>query len=113
MSNTLTQSLQILPGGGAGTPSPISVSGPLVGINTIGDLINVLTSFLYPFASLILFFVLILGGYDILLSRGDPEKVKSGKLKITAGIVGYILLGLAYLISRLLGYVFGVGGELL
>lgn len=113
MSNTLAQSLQIQPGGGIGSTSPISISGPLVGINTIGDLINVLTLFLYPFASLILFFVLILGGYDILMSHGDPEKVKSGRIKITAGIVGYVLLGLSYLISRLLGYIFGVGGGLL
>ena len=113
MSTLLAQSLKIVPSAGTGTPSPISVSGPLVGINNIGDLLNVLTLFLYPFASLILFFVLIMGGYDILLSHGDPEKVQSGRLKITAGIVGYVLLGLSYLISRILGYIFGVGGGLL
>jgi hypothetical protein len=114
MSNTLAQSLRIVPQLGVGsTGTPISVSGPLVGIDNIGDLISKLTIFLYPFASLILFIVLIMGGYDILLSRGDPEKVKSGRLKMTAGIVGYVLLGLSYLISRLLGYIFGVGGGLL
>lgn len=114
MNNIIAQGLRIQPAAsGVGSTSPISVSGPLVGIDNIGDLLNVLTLFLYPFASLILFFVLVMGGYDILLSRGDPEKIKSGRLKMTAGIVGYVLLGLSYLISRLLGYIFGVGGGLL
>ncbi|MDA1316787.1 MAG: hypothetical protein O3B87_02045 [bacterium] len=112
MSNLLAQPLLIQPAG-IGTSSPVSILGPLVRITTIGDLITKLTVFLYPFASLILFFVLILGGYDILMSHGDPEKIKSGRLKMTAGIVGYVLLGLSYLISRILGYIFGVGGELL
>lgn len=114
MNTTLAQSLQIMPASrGVGATSPISISGPLVGINNIGDLFNVLTSFLYPFASLILFVVLIMGGYDILLSHGDPEKVKSGRMKMTAGVVGYVLLGLSYLVSRIIGYIFGVGGGLL
>ena len=71
------------------------IQGPLVGISTLNDLIGVITSFIYPLASVILLFVLIWGGYDFLMSRGDTEQVNAGKAKITAGIIGFVLLMLS------------------
>jgi hypothetical protein len=44
------------------------------------------------------------------MSQGDPDQVTAGKNKITAAIVGLILLVLSYFITNLLGYIFGVGG---
>lgn len=109
MSNKfIAQGLQIQPEGGA----PVTVEGPLVGINNLGDLINVLMSFLVPLAGVILFFILVWGGYDILMSQGEPEKLQNGRNKITAGIIGIVLLVLSYLITNTLGYIFGVGDGL-
>lgn len=105
MKNELAQSLQIVPSGA----KPVTVTGPLVGINNLGDLVNILISFLLPIAGVILFFVLIWGGYDILMSQGEPDKVQSGKNKITAGIIGIVLLVLSFLITKIFGYIFGVG----
>ncbi len=104
MKNTLAQGLQIQPSGGA----PVMVKGPLEGINNLGDLINVLMSFLVPFAGIILFFILIWGGYDILMSQGEAEKLESGKNKITAAIIGIVLLVLSFLITNVFGYIFGL-----
>lgn len=85
-----------------------SIEGPLKGINTVGDLINTLMKFLIPLAGIILLLVLIWGGYDFMMSGGNPEKVKSAKAKITTGIIGFVLLVLAYLIVRIISFIFGL-----
>lgn len=91
------------------------ICGPLdPNINTIGDLLNKkLIPFLYPMAALVLFFILVWGGYDFLMSHGAVEKVKSAQAKITAGIVGFVLLMLSFLIVKLISYIFGIGGGII
>ncbi len=92
------------------------VDGPLAtgpgGINTIGDLINKVLTFLIPLIVIILFFILVWGGIDFLTSQGNPEKLKSGRGKITAGIIGFVLFLLAFLITRILASIFGIGQEI-
>lgn len=86
------------------------IQGPLVGIENIADVINNITKFfLFPAAGIILFFILVAGGYQLLLSSGNPEKIKSAKAKITSGIIGFILLILSYFIVRLIAKIFGIG----
>nr|MBP9690945.1 hypothetical protein [Candidatus Woesebacteria bacterium] len=87
-SAILAQGLNI----NTGVGSTVSITGPLVDIESLTDVVNVVTTFLYPFAGVILLLILIWGGYDYLSSGGDPEKVKSGQAKITAGVIGFVLL---------------------
>ena len=83
-----------------------SFSGPLVGINTLGDLTNKILSFLIPFAALLLLGVFLWGGIDFLTSGGIPDKVKKAQAKITAGLIGFGLLIASYVIVRLVSYIF-------
>lgn len=87
-----------------------TIKGPLEGIQNIGDLINRVNLFLIPFASIILFFVFVWGGYDFLTSAGNPDKISSGKMKMTTGIIGFILLILSYVLARFVGLIFGLDG---
>ena len=89
------------------------IKGPLSGINTLGDVINAVLPFIMSFAAIILFLILIWGGYDVMMSQGTPEKMKSGRAKITAGIVGFFLLIISYFLARFLSYIFGVGEGIL
>lgn len=109
MNNLLAQGLIIQPDNG----KAVTINGPLEGITSLTDLVSVITGFLYPFAAVILLLVLIWGGYDFLMSRGDADKVNSGKAKMTAGIIGFVLLMLSYLIASLLGFIFDVGNGIL
>lgn len=84
--------------------------GEAIANPTIADLISVILSFLYPIASILLFFFLVWGGFDILVSQGNAEKLESGKKKISAALVGFFLLILSYLVVRLIAYIFGLGG---
>lgn len=107
MEKVLAQSLEVkTPGSTANT---LTIEGPLVGINNLGDLVNLLLSFLVPLAGVILFLIIIWGGFDILMSNGNADKVRTGQQKITAGIIGFVLLTASYFIAKLLGFIFGVG----
>lgn len=90
-----------------------TIKGPLdSGINTLGDVINRVLLVVVPLGGIVLFLVLIWGGYDFLLSGGNPEKVKRGKAKITTALVGFFLLVFAYLIVKVISQIFGLGTEL-
>ena len=87
-----------------------TITGPLNSeITNLGSLVNRLMTFLLPLAAIVLLFVLIWGGYDLMMSQGTPEKLKGAKAKITAGLIGFFLLVAAYFITRLVSAIFGLG----
>lgn len=91
-----------------------NISGPLdSSLNTVGDVVNRIMQFLIPLAAIILLFVLIWGGYDYMMSQGNPEKLKSAQAKIFTGIIGFILLILAFFIVRVIESIFGISAGIL
>jgi len=107
MKTYLTQCVRIA---GEEICGPIS-SAPGEEIN-IAWIINKLISLVFPLSGVLLFFFLVLGGYDFLMSAGNPEKIKSGQAKMTAAVIGFILLVASYLIVRLVAMIFGLEGVL-
>jgi len=88
-----------------------TINGPLdPSVDSLGKIITTALSFLMPVAGIILLFVLISGGYDYMLSQGNADKMKSAQGKLTSGIVGFILLIISFLITRLIASIFGLGG---
>jgi len=59
-------------------------------------------------AGLVLFIMLIMGGFGFLTSGGDPEKVKKASGTLTWAIVGFVLLIASWFILRLIGKFTGV-----
>jgi len=89
--------------------SSVVVKGPLVGIETVGDLISVLLSFIFPFAGILLFFFFVRGGFTLLTSKGDPEKINHGKDTMIHALFGFILLSVSFVIAGLVARIFGLG----
>lgn len=85
-----------------------AIQGPLVGINKVGDLVSKLLEFLIPLGGIALLIVIIWGGYDFIISRGTPEKIKSAQAKITAGVIGFVLLTISFLLIKLIEKIFGL-----
>lgn len=90
-----------------------TIKGPVMGFDTLGGLVNTVIQFLIPLSAVILLFVLIWGGYEFLMSRGEPGKVKSAQAKITSGIIGFVIIILAYSITKLLAFIFNLGDGIL
>lgn len=90
-----------------------TIEGPLVGITNLADVINRVIDFLIPIGGIILLFVMIWGGYDYLMSAGQPEKLKNAKGKITTGIIGFVLLVFSYIIVKLIAKIFGLDSGIL
>lgn len=107
MNKYLAQGLQI-----DGFPK---IEGPLKSpftggsVSSIGEVINIVLFIVYPLAGIILFLFIVWGGYDLLLSGGDKQKVEAGRNRITAAIVGFFLLIVSYLAIRLIVFIFGIG----
>lgn len=115
MGNDLAQKIIISRGPDpSGNPvSPVEIYGPLENINTVADVISIVLKFLYPLATILLFFFLMWGGFDFMTSHGDPEKVKAGKAKISAAVTGFILLLLSFFVVKLLAVIFGLSSGIL
>jgi len=62
--------------------------------------------------SLVLFIMLIIGGFKYLTSGGDPKATESAKNTMTYAILGLIAIVASYLILRLIATLTGVTGIL-
>lgn len=65
---------------------------------SIGGLINGVLSFVMVLAALLVFMYLIWGGIEWITSGGDKGKTESARNKITAAILGLIVLAASYAI---------------
>ncbi len=80
----------------------------LIGNFTISDVVNRAVIFVFPIAGIILFIMLVLGGFSFLTSGGDPKKMEGAKNMITMSLVGFAILLLAYWITQIVAFVFGL-----
>ena len=88
--------------------SGLNVPGSAVDKTTLGTFISGLLPYVYSFAGLALLVYLSLGGIGLMLSRGDPKAIEMAKAKITTALIGFIIIILAYAISKLVGLVLGI-----
>ena len=72
------------------------------------DIINAFIPTIFVLAGLVLFAMLISGGFTIFLSAGNPEKIKKGTAIITNGLVGFLIMFAAYWIIQLVEYSLGL-----
>jgi len=74
----------------------------------IGDIISTLLPYIFVIAGLALFIFLIIGGFGLLTSGGNPDKIKSAQGKITSAIIGFVIIFVSYWLVRILEIVFGI-----
>ena len=66
-----------------------------------------IVSIVLGFAAIILFIMLLSGGFKYMTSGGDPKAAASARQTLTYAIGGFILLAAAYFILVLLGTITG------
>lgn len=77
-------------------------------LSTPGGIITRMLEFIFPIAGLILFLMISWGGFEVLSGAGDSSKVTAGKQRVTAAIVGFLILFASYWMVQIMELVFGV-----
>lgn len=75
---------------------------------TIPSIISTLISIVLVVAGVVFFFMLIWGGISWIMSGGDKAKTEAARNRITAALVGLIVLFSAWAIATLMYTVFGI-----
>jgi hypothetical protein len=74
----------------------------------LGDIISALLPYIFTLAGIILFALLIMGGFELLTSGGNPAKTKKAQGRITSALIGFLIIFLAYWITQILEVIFGI-----
>jgi hypothetical protein len=104
MTTYLAQTLNT-PGG--------SFTGPLTGptgsrFTNLASLVTYALPIIFSIAGLLLLVYLVWGGFDFLMSMGEPEKAEIGKAKITNALIGFVIIFVAYWLVQIVQYLFGI-----
>lgn len=77
---------------------------------TLGKLVSVLLPNIYVLAGLLLFGLLIFGGFAIIMGAGEenPERAKKGKQAITAALIGFLIIFASWWIIQMAEVLTGI-----
>lgn len=76
--------------------------------SNVAGIFNALLPYVYVFAGIILLFMLVVGGIGLMTSAGNPDKVKAGQGKITAGLIGFLIIFISYFVVQLVELMLGI-----
>ena len=76
--------------------------------NNITDIISLALKFVFPAAGILLLFYLVMGGFSLMTSAGDPKAMQSAKGKITSALIGFVIIFAAYWIVQIVGIILGL-----
>lgn len=78
------------------------------GAGNVGSIITSIIPYLFFIAGALLLINLIIGGLQMMLSRGDPKAMQSAQSKITASIIGFVIVLASYWLVQLVGNIFKI-----
>jgi len=83
---------------------------PVKEIGTIGGIISTLLKNIYVLAGVLLFVLLIVGGFIFIIGAGqdNPEQAKKGKQALTAALLGFVIIFISYWIIRIIEILTGI-----
>ena len=79
-----------------------------VKITSIGTLLSGIISFVFIVAAIIFFFMLVLGGIQWMISGGDKTATEQARGRITAALIGLIIVFAAWAITKLMEQFLGI-----
>ncbi len=73
------------------------------------DLVRIVTDIATPLSVICVVLLLIYGGYMLMSSKGDPDKLQEAKQVITNAIIGFVVILLCVAILILISNTLGLG----
>jgi hypothetical protein len=77
-------------------------------LTTIGGIIGAFLPYTLTIAGLILFGMLVMGGFTMLAGAADKESQEHGKKQITSALIGFFVIFAAYWIAQILQVIFKI-----
>lgn len=75
---------------------------------SIADIVGAIIPYFLAATGAALVIYIIWGGISLILSMGDPKAVAAARSKITTGIIGALVVALAFIIMQLIGNILGI-----
>ena len=101
-----------------GIPNPFNgIQAPVVGNPSanpnnlnggIGGVVSAFLPYVIGVAGIALLIYLVLGGLQLMMSRGDPKAIQAAQGKITNALIGFIVIILAFTVVQLVGNLLGL-----
>jgi hypothetical protein len=87
----------------------------LVDINdptlTLGGIIGtIFKTYIFYAAGIALLVYMIIGGFQLMFSRGDAKAMQGAQAKITNAAIGFVIVIVAFFIVQLVGQLLGIQG---
>ncbi len=95
------------PSGSTGGGKPSAITQPKGYSTDIGVFVGWVLTVVMVIAILLVLLYLVLGGIEWITSGGDKGKTEGARNKITAAIIGIIILAAAYALASFVAYIFG------
>jgi hypothetical protein len=76
-------------------------------VRTIGEMLNVFIPLVFIIAAIVLLSVLLWGAFKYITSGNNPESFTQAKNIIKYAILGIIMIGIAYTLTKVISYIAG------
>ncbi|MBP9817474.1 hypothetical protein KBC75_01795 [Candidatus Shapirobacteria bacterium] len=75
---------------------------------TTGSIISGILPYILWVAGISMMFMLISGGLTLMTAAGDQGKTKEGYGKLSAGMIGFLIVIMAYFVTQIVELVLGI-----
>lgn len=96
-----------IPYNGATVIIPIP-TGAQADFQSLGDVVSRALAYILPLAGLILFGMILISGFQLLTSAGEPKKMDSAKQRLTWAIIGFVVLFVAFWLMKAIEFILGI-----
>lgn len=83
-------------------------AGSQTDLGDLGALVSRLLQYLLPLSGLILFAMIIISGFKLLTSAGNPKGIEEAKQRLQWSIVGFLVVFAAFWLMRILEFLLGI-----
>ena|SRR3972149_3863124 len=76
--------------------------------NTPGELVSLVLPYIFYGVGIGLLIYLVMGGLQMMTSRGDPKAMQMAQAKITNALIGFVIVTISFTIVALAGRILGI-----
>lgn len=87
------------------TSSDVNLNSALL---SPGGIISTGVTYFFPIAAFALAVFIVLSGFSVMSSKGDPRAMEAAKAKLTYAILGFFIIFGSYWIVQIVGLIFNI-----